>query len=57
MGWTPVNNVEFKRDFASREIVVKWMDEVSGQFEMRFGFDKAKEAFDFALEHFTEKAM
>lgn len=57
MGWTPVNKMVLIRDFETREIVVSWVDDVTGDHEKRFPFDQKKEALEFSANEFNQLAM
>lgn len=57
MGWTPVNKMSLARDFKSREIIVTWHDDVTGEHEQRFSFEQKKEALEFAAVEFNQQAM
>lgn len=45
------------RDFETREIVVSWVDDVTGDHEKRFPFDQKKEALEFSANEFNQLAM
>jgi hypothetical protein len=57
MGWTPVNKMSLTRDFKTREIIITWHDDVTGEHEKKFEFNQKKEALQFAAETFNALAM
>lgn len=57
MGWTPVNKLSLTRDFNTREIIVVWTDDVTGEQEKRFKFEEKREALEFAAREFNSLAM
>lgn len=57
MGFTPVNQMGITRDFNTREIVIKWKDDVLGEQEKRFRFEQKVEALAFAASTFNEVCM
>ena len=61
MGWFPINSLTLERDFKTREVVVKWKDDMLGDKEKRFPMkdelqDKA-EVMEFVTKTFYELAM
>jgi hypothetical protein len=57
MGFTPVNTMCLERDFKTREIIVRWTDDITGAHEKRFQFYQNNEALEFAAKEFNSKAM
>lgn len=58
MGWTPVNTVTITREFnPTRQIVVTWIDDITGKQVKHFTFEQSKEAFEFAAKEFSSLAM
>lgn len=57
MGYTPVDQITLIRDYKTREIVVSWVDGITGNHEKRFGFEQNKEALEFAAREFNQLAM
>jgi hypothetical protein len=57
MGFTPVNHMEIDRDFETREIILKWRDDVLGPKEKRFKFEEKVEAMAFATRTFNALCM
>lgn len=47
------------RDYESepRQIIVKWVDDVTGKHEKKFAFEAVDEAFKFASKTFMELCM
>jgi len=57
MGWYPVNSMSLKRDSDTREIIITWHDDVTGDHEKRFTWEQKKEALEFATKEFNSVAM
>ena len=57
MGFTPVNKMSLVRDFNTREIIVTWTDDITGEHEKRFAFEQKQEALEFAAKEFNSLAM
>ena len=57
MGWNPVNKMTLTRDSKTREVIVSWHDDVTGDHERRFSFEKEKDALEFAAREFNQVAM
>ena len=57
MGWTPVNKISLERDFKTREIIIKWHDDMLGDKEKRFPFEQKKEAMEFVAHEFNNLCM
>ena len=57
MGFTPINKVTVVRNFNPREIIVTWIDDVTGEHEKKFDFHDESEAFLFAASKFKQLAM
>lgn len=57
MGWTPVNTLQIKRDFKTRQIIITWHDDVLGDKEERFTFEQKKEVIEFVDKTFNELCM
>jgi hypothetical protein len=57
VGFTATNKVTIERRFSPREIVVRWIDDVTGEHEKRFDFNDAVGAFMFAAQEFQSLSM
>lgn len=57
MGFTTVNTLTVRRDFDTREIVVEWHDDITGDQVKRFPLEKEKEALEFVVDQFQTLAM
>ena len=45
------------RDSNTREIIVNWRDDVTGDHQKRFTWEQKKEALEFAAKEFNSLAM
>lgn len=54
MGFTPVNEMQIKRDLKTRKIIITWHNDIIGKQEKEFSFEEKKEALVFAAKEFNQ---